>query len=240
MSIKTAFILFLFSFFVNFKLQADDAIGILQKLQRLESGYRVLYIAAHPDDENTKLISWLTHVKKVDCAYLSLTRGEGGQNLIGSEQGDAMGLIRTQELLAARKIDGATQFFTRARDFGFCKSSNEALEKWNEQALLEDIVGVIRTYRPDIIITRFSPEVDPKHPTHGHHTASARLAQKAFKLSADKTAFPYQLGNTKTWQAQQLWVNSEKIARLMKSQIETATEMSLKPFIKINIAPQLT
>lgn len=119
----------------------------------------MLYIAAHPDDENTKLISWLTHVKKVYCAYLSLTRGEGGQNLIRPEQGDAMGLIRTQELLAARKVDGATQFFTRARDFGFCKSSDEALEKWNEQALLEDIVGIIRLYRPNIIITRFPPKL---------------------------------------------------------------------------------
>ncbi|MBP6673157.1 MAG: PIG-L family deacetylase, partial [Bacteroidetes bacterium] len=117
----------------------------------------VLYVAAHPDDENTALLSYLAKGRLYRTAYLSITRGEGGQNLVGSEQGVELGVIRTQELLAARRVDGAEQFFTRAIDFGYSKSSEEALRLWNKDSVLKDVVWVIRTFRPDIIITRFTP-----------------------------------------------------------------------------------
>ncbi|HEY2030925.1 MAG TPA: PIG-L family deacetylase [Myxococcales bacterium] len=159
-----------------------DAAHLRRAIERLDDGPRVLYIAAHPDDENTRLLAWLVQEKKARAAYLSITRGDGGQNLIGKEQGPALGLIRTQELLAARRIDGAEQFFTRARDFGFSKSPEEALRIWGKDRILEDVVQVIRTFRPDVIVTRFSPQ--PME-THGHHTASAQLALEAFTKAAD-------------------------------------------------------
>src|SRR4051794_12228125 len=131
---------------------SDDILLGLKKLNVLGS---VLYIAAHPDDENTRLLAYLANEKLYRTGYLSLTRGDGGQNLIGDEQGIELGLIRTQELLSARRIDGAEQFFTRAYDFGFCKSSEEALETWEHDKILSDVVWVIRKFRPDVIITRF-------------------------------------------------------------------------------------
>ncbi|HAP34668.1 MAG TPA: LmbE family protein, partial [Bacteroidetes bacterium] len=133
----------------------------------------------------------------------SITRGEGGQNLVGSEQGTELGIIRTQELLAARRIDGAEQFFTRAIDFGFSKSSEEALRLWNKDSVLKDVVWVIRKYRPDIIITRFAPTQGG----HGHHTASAILAQEAFAVSGDPNIFPEQLKNVQPWKAKRLLFN---------------------------------
>ena len=142
----------------------------------------VLYIGAHPDDENTNLLAYLSNEALLRTAYLSLTRGDGGQNLIGAEQGAELGVIRTQELLAARRVDGAEQFFTRARDFGYSKTSEETLRIWGKDAVLADMVWVIRRFRPDIIITRFSPELTD---THGHHTASAQLAVEAFRAAAD-------------------------------------------------------
>ncbi len=161
-----------------------DAAHLQRFIERLSPGARVLYVAAHPDDENTRLIAWLTQVKKLRVGYLSITRGDGGQNLIGKEQGPALGLIRTQELLAARRLDGAEQFFTRARDFGFSKSPEEALRLWGHDRMLEDVVQVFRSFRPDLVITRFSPQPDD---THGHHTASAQLAVEAFSKAADPT-----------------------------------------------------
>ena len=137
--------------------------------------------------------------------YLSITRGDGGQNLIGSEQGPALGLIRTQELLAARRIDGAEQFFTRARDFGFSKSPEETLRIWGKDAVLADVVAVIRRFRPDVIVTRFSPEPSD---THGHHTASAMLALEAFRAAADPQFHPEQLaGGVTPWQARRIFWN---------------------------------
>jgi LmbE family N-acetylglucosaminyl deacetylase len=133
----------------------------------------VLYIAAHPDDENTNLLAYLSNQALLRTAYLSITRGDGGQNLIGAEQGAELGLIRTQELLAARRVDGAEQFFTRARDFGYSKNPEETLRTWGKEAVLSDVVWVIRRFQPDVIITRFSPELAD---THGHHTASAQIA----------------------------------------------------------------
>lgn len=149
----------------------------------------VLYIAAHPDDENTELLAYLSRGRNYRTAYLSLTRGDGGQNVLGADLGAKLGVARTQELLAARKIDGGHQFFTRAIDFGFSKSYDETLKTWDKKEVLSDIVHVIREFRPDIIITRFSPSPGG---THGHHTASTVLAQEAFKLSGDPKAFPEQ------------------------------------------------
>ncbi len=134
-------------------------------------------IAAHPDDENTALLAYLARGRKVRTGYLSLTRGEGGQNLIGAEQGDALGIIRTQELLAARRIDGAEQFFTRAIDFGFTKTPEETFEKWGREKILSDVVWVIRRFRPDVIILRFS---GTPRDGHGQHQASAILGREAF------------------------------------------------------------
>ncbi|NBU73466.1 MAG: PIG-L family deacetylase [Bacteroidetes bacterium] len=150
---------------------------------------RVLYLAAHPDDENTRMLTWLSKGMRVDAAYLSLTRGDGGQNLIGKEAGDELGLIRTYELMGARSIDGARQFFTRANDFGYSKTPEESFRQWDRDSLLADVVWVIRYFRPHAIITRFTPEPSA---THGHHTASAQLALEAFEAAADPLRFPDQ------------------------------------------------
>ncbi len=171
--------------------------AIQQALHNFRQLGSVLYVAAHPDDEDTQLIAWLARGRGARTAYLSLTRGDGGQNLIGAELGEALGLLRTQELLAARRIDGAQQFFTRARDFGFSKDYAETLSVWDRQQVLADTVRVIRTFRPDIIITAFSTVPGG---THGHHTASAMMAVEAFKLAADPTAFPEQLDTLSVWQ----------------------------------------
>ena len=153
----------------------------------------VLYIAAHPDDENTLLIAYLARGRNYRTAYLSLTRGDGGQNVLGPEFGEELGVARTQELLAARRLDGGRQFFTRAIDFGFSKDYRETLNIWDKQQVLSDVVRVIREFRPDVVIVRFSPEPGG---THGHHTASTVLALEAFKLAGDTNAFPDQLA---TW-----------------------------------------
>ncbi|MGH8017141.1 MAG: PIG-L family deacetylase [Opitutaceae bacterium] len=180
-----------------------NAAGILQELRCLQQVGTVLYVAAHPDDENTRLIAWLARGRGYRTGYLSLTRGDGGQNLIGPEIREALGVIRTQELLAARRIDGGEQFFTRANDFGYSKDSRETLQAWDREQVLSDMVRVIRAFRPDVIVTRFSPEPGG---THGHHTASAILAVEAFKLAADPKAFPEQLGKLEPWQAKRvLW-----------------------------------
>ena len=166
----------------------------------------MLYIAAHPDDENTRLLAYLANEKKVRTGYLSLTRGDGGQNLIGDEQGIELGMIRTQELLAARRIDGAEQFFTRAYDFGYSKSPEEALSIWGHDKILSDVVWVIRNFKPDVIITRFPTTGEGGH---GHHTASAILAAEAFDAAADPKKFSDQLKNgVTTWQAKRLLWNT--------------------------------
>ena len=166
----------------------------------------VLYMAAHPDDENTRLLAYMSKEKLYRTGYLSITRGDGGQNLIGDEQGIELGMIRTQELLAARRIDGAEQFFTRAFDFGFSKSTDEALKLWGHEKILSDAVWVIRKFRPDVIITRFPPD---SRAGHGHHSASAVIAAEAFKAAADPTRFPEQLTQGVTvWQAKRLMWNT--------------------------------
>ena len=177
----------LFPMFPAAAEQPVSAADILQELRAFRECGSVLYIAAHPDDENTQLIAYLSKERGMRVGYLSLNRGEGGQNLIGPELGDALGVIRTQELLAARRIDGGQQFFTRARDFGYSKSYEQTLAKWDRQGVLSDMVRVIREFHPDVLVTRFPPEPGG---THGHHTASTVLALEAFKAAGDPAAFP--------------------------------------------------
>jgi len=179
--------------------------AILQDLLRFREMGSVLYIAAHPDDENTQLISYLARGRCYRTAYMSLTRGDGGQNVLGPEFGDLLGVIRTQELLAARRVDGGRQYFSRARDFGFSKDYRDTLSRWDRQQVLSDIVRVIRLFRPDVVVTRF-----PTTPgnTHGHHTASAILALEAFGLAGDPKAFPEQLGALSPWQPRRIVWNS--------------------------------
>jgi len=177
---------------------------ILQDLRHFRELGSVLYVAAHPDDENTQLITYLARGRGYRTAYLSVTRGDGGQNVLGPEFGDELGVIRTQELLAARRLDGGRQFFTRAIDFGFSKSASETLQIWDRQQVVSDIVRVIREFRPDVIITRFSPIPGG---THGHHTSSAILAVEAFKLAGDPTAFPDQLKTLAVWQPKRILQN---------------------------------
>ncbi len=165
----------------------------------------VLHIAAHPDDENTQLITYLARGRGYRTAYLSITRGDGGQNEIGAEFDEKLGIARTQELMAARRLDGGRQFFTRAIDFGFSKTPEETLRFWDREQVLADVVRVIRTFRPDVMVTRFP--VPPGSGGHGHHTASAILAVEAFKISGDATFFPEQLAEgLKPWQPKRvLW-----------------------------------
>ncbi|MDB6170104.1 MAG: LmbE family protein [Verrucomicrobia bacterium] len=186
--------------------QPLGAADILQELRSFRNTGSVLYVAAHPDDENNRLLPYLARGRGLRTGYLSLTRGDGGQNLIGPELGPLLGVIRTQELLAARRIDGARQFFTRAKDFGFSKDAADTLQRWDRQQVLADIVRVVRTFRPDVMITRFSPIPGG---THGHHTASAILAIEAFKLAGDPAAFPDQIAaGLAAWQPRRLVWNS--------------------------------
>lgn len=182
-----------------------NASEIQLALEKLNVLGRVLYIAAHPDDENTNLMAFWSNGSLYDAAYLSVTRGDGGQNILGSELGERLGVIRTHELLDARRIDHARQFFTRALDFGFSKTADETLHIWDHDKILADVVWVIRNFRPDVIVTRFSPD-DQK--THGHHTASAILATEAFTAAADPNRFPEQLAFVKPWQATRLVWNT--------------------------------
>ena len=175
------------------------------KLQKLNTLGSALYIAAHPDDENTRLLGYLANEKNVRTGYLSLTRGDGGQNLIGNEQAELLGLIRTQELLAARKVDGAEQFFTRAVDFGFSKTSDETFKIWGKNQILADAVWVIRKFRPDVIITRFPEDA---RAGHGHHAGSAIIAREAFVAAADPKMFPEQLKYVQPWQAKRIVWNT--------------------------------
>ncbi len=181
-----------------------DAAQIANELWKLKQIDRVLYIAAHPDDENTKIIAWAENSKYVSAAYLSLTRGEGGQNLIGRQTGALLGIIRTQELLNARKIDGGKQFFTRAIDFGYSKTADETFKHWNHDSVLSDVVRIIRKFKPNIIITRFPTD---GYAGHGHHSASALLAIEAFSAAASENFFPESAKIYGTWQADAIYWN---------------------------------
>jgi LmbE family N-acetylglucosaminyl deacetylase len=187
------------------QMQQLNAAEIKQGLESLNVTGSVLYMAAHPDDENTRLLAYLAKERKVRTGYLSLTRGDGGQNLIGNEQGELLGLIRTQELLAARRTDGAEQFFTRANDFGFSKNPEESFKIWDKTKILSDAVWVIRKFQPDVIITRFPED---SRAGHGHHSGSAIIAREAFLAAADPKQFPEQLVFVKPWQAKRIVWNT--------------------------------
>jgi LmbE family N-acetylglucosaminyl deacetylase len=201
-------VLFILSlvFCVSFGSRAETPTpqAILQDLRSFREMGSVLYVAAHPDDENTLLIAYLARGRNYRTAYLSVTRGDGGQNVLGPELDSKLGVARTQELLAARRLDGGRQFFTRAIDFGFSKDYRETLSIWDEKALVADTVRVIRTFRPDVIVTRFAPWPTG---THGHHTASAVLALEAFKVAGDPKAFPDQLKDLAPWQPKRILMN---------------------------------
>lgn len=178
---------------------------ILQDLKKLDVVGSVLYVAAHPDDENTLMLAYLANERHVRTGYLSLTRGDGGQNLIGTEQGEQIGVIRTQELMQARRVDGAEQFFSRAYDFGFSKTTDETLQFWGHDRILSDIVWMIRKFRPDVLITRFPPDA---RAGHGNHSASGLLTEEAFKLAGDPTKFPEQLKYVTVWQPKRVVWNT--------------------------------
>lgn len=196
---------------------------IYRDLKTLKHIPKVLYLAAHPDDENTGLLSWLINEQNVETGYLSLTRGDGGQNLLGTEQGAALGLIRTHELLEARKLDGAQQFFTRAIDFGFSKNTDDTFKQWDADSITADVVWVIRKFRPDVIICRFPPTAAAGH---GQHAASAVVAEKAFKLAGDKNAFPSQLKYVDVWQPKRLLWNTFRFG---------ATNTTSESQLKVNV-----
>jgi LmbE family N-acetylglucosaminyl deacetylase len=179
-------------------------IEIRQALERLNTLGSVMMVGAHPDDDREVVLAYLSRGRHVRTAYLSLTRGEGGQNLIGPEQGDELGIIRTQELLASRKIEGSEQYFTRAIDFGFSKTADESMQKWQRDKVLADVVWNIRRFRPDVVIDVFT---GTPRDGHGHHQVSAILGQEAFTLAADPTKFPEQLAYVQTWQAKRLMQN---------------------------------
>jgi LmbE family N-acetylglucosaminyl deacetylase len=188
---------------VVYSQSQPDAAFIKHKLKKLNVLASVLYVAAHPDDENTRLITYYANDQLATTAYLSMTRGDGGQNLIGSEIRDLLGLIRTQELIAARNVDFGHQFFTRANDFGFSKSAQETFRLWGKDEILSDVVRIYRQFQPDIIITRFPPD---ERAGHGHHTASAILAQEAFDVAADEKA--YTTLGLPVWKAKRLFTNT--------------------------------
>ena len=227
---KIAIISLLLSF-----LTAHTAIGqtpeqptsaeIYNKMEKFGVLANVLFVAAHPDDENTRMISYLSNDLQANTRYLSLTRGDGGQNLIGTEIKELLGVIRTQELLAARRIDGGSQRFSRANDFGYSKNAEETIKIWDDKKVLSDVVWAIRSFRPDVIINRFDHKSSGK--THGHHTASAMLAYQAWDLTGDKTAFPEQLKYVDPWQPTRQFFNTswwfygsrEKFAEADKSSL---------------------
>jgi len=185
--------------------QSWTSADMYQAIKKLNVLGSVLYIAAHPDDENTRLITYLSKDRLFRTGYLSITRGDGGQNLIGDEQGIELGLIRTQELLAARRVDGGEQFFTRAYDFGYSKTPEETFTKWHKEKILSDVVWVIRKFQPDIIVNRFPVTGEGGH---GHHTASGILANEAYAAAADPNRFPEQLKFVSVWQAKRVVWNT--------------------------------
>ncbi|MDN5477342.1 MAG: PIG-L family deacetylase [Chryseobacterium sp.] len=219
--VSTVFILGFYTVFCSAQqVRPSKSSEIYRELKTLKQLPKVLYLAAHPDDENTGLLSWLINDQNVETGYLSLTRGDGGQNLLGTEQGAALGLIRTHELLEARKLDGAQQFFTRAIDFGFSKNTTDTFKQWDENSIIADVVWVIRQFRPDVIICRFPPTAAAGH---GQHAASAVVAEKAFKLAGDKTAFPDQLKYVNAWQPKRVLWNTFRFGG-----VNTTAENQLK------------
>lgn len=238
---KLSFIALVLFGFTNVFAQADwyyenwSDSRIDLEIEKTLNTTRILYVAAHPDDENTRLISWMVNKVNADVAYLSLTNGSGGQNLIGEEIGDELGLIREQELYAARRIDGAQQYFTSAEDFGYSKSHEETFEKWGKQAVLEQVVRRIRTFKPHIIITRFSPVTEGLRGTHGHHTASAILAVEAFDAAADPNRFQHQLDELEVWKTEAIYWNTSYWSYGSQEKLDSVVEAGSDYFVKLNV-----
>src|SRR5699024_3921137 len=210
---------------------------IYHELKKLNFIGSALYIAAHPDDENTGLISHLSNHVYANTAYLSLTRGDGGQNLIGPELREILGVIRTEELLEARKTDGGKQFFTRANDFGFSKNPDETFEFWDKDRILEDVVHIIRKFKPDVIINRFDHRSPGK--THGHHTASAILSVEAFDIVNNPKKFPKSAGEFGVWQPKRLFFNSSWFFFGSQEAFEKADKSAYMPIESGNFYPLL-
>lgn len=208
---------------------------ILHDLKGLKNATNILYVAAHPDDENTRLIAYLTRHEHFDVSYLSLTRGDGGQNLIGTEIGEQLGLIRTHELLAARGIDKGHQYFSRAVDFGYSKTPEETFKFWDREKVLSDVVWVIRNVQPDVIITRFSPRIEEGRSTHGHHTASAMLAREAFTAAADPNRFPEQLEYVDVWKTNKLYWNTSYWFYGSVEEMEGKVAQSPEKYVKVDV-----
>ena len=225
-----SFIVFFISiqFFYAQRPQKSNAVEIYNQIQKLNFLGSILYIAAHPDDENTRLISYFSNQTKARTAYLSLTRGDGGQNLIGSELRELLGVIRTQELIEARKIDGGEQFFSRANDFGFSKNPEETLQIWDKEKVLADVIWAIRKFQPDIIINRFDHRTSGT--THGHHTASAILSVESFNLTNNTNTFPEQLKLVQPWQAKRLFFNPSWYFFGSKEKFAAADKSNYIPF----------
>ena len=221
---KVSFIILILCFQI---LLGQDGAKIYKKLKKLNTLSSILYVAAHPDDENTRLISLFSNHYNARTAYLSMTRGGGGQNLIGTELREGLGLIRTQELLEARKIDGGEQFFTTANDFGYSKHPDETLSIWDEKEVLAQIVYRIRAFKPDIIIHRFDHRTPGS--THGHHTSSALLSEKAFHLANDPNAYPEQLNNVSLWQPKRQFYNTSWWAFGSRAEFEKADKSKMIP-----------
>jgi LmbE family N-acetylglucosaminyl deacetylase len=207
------------------KPSKPNAADLHQSIKKLNVLGSVLYVAAHPDDENTRMISYMRNEKLYDVTYLSMTRGDGGQNLIGPEMSELLGVLRTQELLMARSVDGGKQMFTRANDFGFSKNPDETLRFWDKEKVLADVVWAFRQVQPDVVINRFYH--DKKYDTHGHHTASAMLSVEAFDLAGKADAYPEQLQFAQPWQPKRAFFNTswwfyggqEAFAKMDKSQL---------------------
>ncbi len=237
--LKYTFLFFflILSQFFNAQPAKPNSSEIYQQIRKLNFLGSVLYIAAHPDDENTRLITYFSNNVNARTGYLSMTRGDGGQDLIGPELRELLGVIRTQELLEARKIDGGEQFFTRANDFGYSKTPDETFTFWNKQEVLSDVVRIIRKFQPDVIINRFDSRTPGS--THGHHTASAMLSLDAFALAGKSDAYPEQLSMVKPWRPRRVFFNTswwfygsqEKFDKADKSKLSKIETGSFYPLL---------
>lgn len=225
---------FIFSFSFAQTQQEYSSSQIYKKIEKLNFLGTALYVAAHPDDENTSMISYLSNKTNARVAYLALNRGDGGQNLIGTEISELLGVIRTEELLAARRIDGGEQFFTRSNDFGYSKNPKETFNFWDKEKVLADVVWTFRKFRPDVVINRFNHRTEGD--THGHHTASAVLSNEAFDLAGDKTKFPEQLKYYTPWQPKRMYFNDSWFFYGSK---EKYLEADHTGFLQVNVGEYL-
>ena len=214
-----------FSCFLS--LNAQDAGSIYRQLEKLNFLGSMLYVAAHPDDENTALISHFSNHLHAHSAYLSLTRGDGGQNLIGTELRELLGVIRTNELIQARKIDGGQQYFSSAIDFGYSKHPKETLSIWDKEQILGEVIYRIRAFQPDIIIHRFDHRTPGR--THGHHTSSALLSYEAYDLANQSDSYPKQLQEVNPWQVKRQFFNTSWWFYGSRERFEQETKQIFSP-----------